>query len=102
MKSKFSKLKPWSKALRYARLRCRHEKVGKGWYFRKGIKCLLTSEEVKILWYRDKAFWMNKPTLDRIKREGDYTFENCRFLEFLDNLERKLFIKGAEDRSNEV
>ena len=53
-----------------------------------GRKCTLTKEEIAHLWVRDRAYRMKQPTLDRIDTHGDYTYENCRFLERSDNLRR--------------
>jgi hypothetical protein len=46
---------------------------------------LITPNEIKELWFRDKAFEMKKPSIDRKDNDGDYTFNNCRFMEKDDN-----------------
>jgi len=76
------KYTPWIKHWYNARTRCVN-KNSTNWksYGCRGIKCLLTKEEIKILWFRDKAYLMKHPTIDRIHNDGDYTFKNCRFLE---------------------
>lgn len=51
-------------------------------YGGRGIKCLITKEEIKELWFRDKAFEMKKPSIDRKDNDGNYTFDNCQFLEY--------------------
>jgi hypothetical protein len=43
-------------------------------------------EEAKILFERDKAWDLVKPSLDRMDPDGDYTFTNCRFIEHQDNI----------------
>lgn len=54
-------------------------------YGGRGIKCLITELELKELWFRDKAYEMEIPSIDRINNDGDYTFNNCRFLEHREN-----------------
>jgi hypothetical protein len=51
-------------------------------YGGRGIKCLITAEEIKFLMERDGYWNMKNPSIDRIDNDGDYTFENCQFLEF--------------------
>ena len=58
------------------------------WYGGRGIKCLLTTKELKELWIRDKAFEMEFPTIDRIDNDGNYTFDNCQFIENIDNVKK--------------
>jgi hypothetical protein len=62
------------------------------YYIDKGIECLISEEEVKYLWFRDKAYLMEQPSIDRKNSNGNYTFDNCQFLEFDEN-RRKAVIK---------
>lgn len=56
----------------------------------RGIKCLITVEELKILWFRDKAFLLNKPSIDKEENNNkNYTFENCRYIEKSQNSARQ-------------
>jgi len=58
-----------------------------GKYFARGIRCLISLEEVKSLWIRDKANLLKRPSIDRING-GHYKLENCRFIEFRENASR--------------
>lgn len=80
---------PWARPREYARRRCvdpKHREY-KG-YGGRGIKFMLTMEDAKRLFERDNARSLKKPSLDRIDPDGHYSFENCRFIEFLDNITR--------------
>jgi len=59
-------------------------------YGGRGIKCLITLEEIKRLWFRDKAYLLKQPSIDRIDNDGDYTYENCRFIERNENKPHRL------------
>lgn len=51
-------------------------------YGAKGITCDLTSATLKVIWMRDEAWKLKKPSLDRIDSSGNYTLSNVRFIEF--------------------
>lgn len=78
-------LTPWKDCLYAIRIRCLNHPT----YTRRGIKCHLSMEDIKILWFRDNAFKMEKPSIDRINNEGDYSFNNCRFIELKENVGRQ-------------
>lgn len=67
--------KPWAKTLVSIKGRCRGKKR---WHYKQGIKCLITLKELEVLWYKDKAYTMKRPSIDRLKG-GHYTFENCKY-----------------------
>lgn len=50
-------------------------------YGGRGIKCLITEEELRKLWFQDCAWRLKKPSIDREDNDGDYTYNNCRFIE---------------------
>lgn len=77
---------PWLSHLTDANTRCNNPKFIR--YYRyggRGIKCLLTKDEIRELYIRDKAHLLKTPSLDRIDNDGNYTFDNCRFIEKIKN-----------------
>lgn len=65
------------------------------YYGGRGIGFLITIEELIKLWFRDKAYNMKQPSIDRIDNDGHYTYENCRFIELSENTK-----KSNIDRKN--
>lgn len=63
---------PWRRPFYSARNRCNNPKSKdyKHYALKKAIKFLLTLEDVKYFWFRDKAYLMSKPSLDRIDPIG--------------------------------
>jgi hypothetical protein len=51
------------------------------YYGGRGIKNELTLEDIIFLWVRDNAKKMKQPSIDRKDANGNYTLENCRFIE---------------------
>lgn len=81
--SKHKKTEPWFFTWQSVKRRCNYPKArGYKHYGGRGIKNYLSKEQIKILWFRDKANKMIKPSIDRIDRNAHYTFDNCRFIEF--------------------
>lgn len=58
------------------------------YYGERGIKCFITEKELKTLWIRDKAWELEMASIDRIDNNGNYTFENCRFIELQENIKK--------------
>ena len=78
---------PWLFHRKNAQQRCDNpNNISYDWYGGKGIRCLLTKEDVEILYLRDNARDMKRPSIDRINSDGHYCFKNCRFMEFSDNI----------------
>jgi len=76
-------LPPWNKTYLSISNRC---SFYGSTYYKKGIKNLITREELKSLWFRDKAYLMEKPSIDRIDSNKHYTLENCRYIEYAENI----------------
>ena len=77
----WSRKYPWKKRYNVLRYRCANETS----YIEKGIKVLLTRDDIKTLWFRDKAYEMKEPVIHREKDNEHYTIENCKFLERKDH-----------------
>lgn len=75
---------PWVKSWLGMRARCQDQK--RETY--KRIKSLISKEELKFIWFRDKGYLLKQPSLDRVNTTGDYTFNNCRYIELSENVRR--------------
>ena len=75
-------MNPWNKTLVGIKSRCNHPVKN---YGAKGVKAKITVDELKFLWFRDKAYSMKIPSIDRIDSNGDYEIGNCRYIELSEN-----------------
>jgi hypothetical protein len=62
-------------------------------YGGRGIRAHIKFDEIISLWKRDNADSLKQPSLDRIDNDGNYTVENCRFIEFRENQLRSVIGK---------
>ena len=76
---KWREKNPWRRSYDNAKTRC------KGVYAKYGRKFNMTIDDFKELWFRDKAYLMTQPSIDRIDTNGDYIKSNCRYMETDDN-----------------
>ena len=87
----YNEKEPWKRVYYNAKARCENPNNSRYKYYGgRGIKFLLTMKQVKFLWFRDKAYFLDIPSIDRIENNGHYTLDNCRFIEHVDNV-----IKGS-------
>jgi len=92
------KNKPWLSSYYNARIRCNNKKhVSYKYYGAKGISFLMTQEDFKFLWFRDKAYLMKRPSIDRKNSKGDYILGNCKFIELKKNV-----IKALKERYDKI
>lgn len=78
---------PWLRTLRGIKSRCTDPaNISYKSYGGKGIKNFLTGEDLKFLWFRDRAYEMKRPSIDRLDINKHYTLGNCRYLEWLVNI----------------
>lgn len=94
----YKKRKPWVRFVEWARRRCNCTDPEQWFpnYGAKGIICDLTAPQLEIVWRRDRADLMKRPSLDRINPLGNYTFDNVRFIEFNFN-SRLAWDKAVQD-----
>ena len=86
---KYTETHPWMRSYKNARLRCTCVSCGSYQrYGGKGIKFRMSSKDFKQLWFRDKAYEMDRPSIDRIDNNGNYEISNCRYLELSENSKR--------------
>jgi hypothetical protein len=99
----YIKNNPWLPSIYNAKKRCVNPNDKRYYrYGARGIKCLLSVQEAKELWFRDKAFEMKKPSIDRKDVNKNYTFGNCQYIEFLENTVKDKYKKIYEIRNNKV
>ena len=83
---KYKTTYPWKRHFSRAKARCQNKNTTNYCrYGGRGIKFLMTKEDFKFLWFRDKAYNMKKPSTDRIDNDGNYELSNCRFIEQSEN-----------------
>lgn len=81
-KNNLYKTNPWKKTFVNIKERCNNKNC-KDYpnYGASGIKCLITSEELKRLWFRDKADLLDSPSIDREHKDRSYELNNSQYIE---------------------
>ena len=80
----WQKKKPWHATYCRVKARCKMDEK----YISNGIMHLMSPEDFKYLWFRDKAYLLDKPSIDRIDNNGSYYLANCRYVELSFNAGR--------------
>lgn len=79
-------IKPWFTSFDKAKQRCNNpNNTAYKYYGGRGIKFLMVLGDFENLWFRDKAYEMDRPSIDRIDSNGNYEINNCQFIELSEN-----------------
>lgn len=81
---KYFKNNPWMYHLELSRGRCKNNPYYNGENGRKVLNTL-TRDQIKFIWFRDVAWNLKKPSINRINTEGCYSLDNCEFIELAVN-----------------
>lgn len=76
------KFNPWARTFDNIRSRKKHFKNYKN------RKITITLNNLKSLWFRDKAWLLKRPSIDRKDNTKGYSFKNCRYIELAKNVQR--------------
>lgn len=77
---------PWRITHQSIRQRCLNKKCRSyARYGGRGIKLLMTPNDFKFLWFRDKAYLMKCPSIHRINHDSHYQLDNCMYIEWIEN-----------------
>ena len=76
----------WASHYKNAKQRCNNlTHISFPYYGGKGIKLLMSIDDFKYLWFKDKAYKLKRPSIDRIDNSGNYELSNCKFIELHEN-----------------
>lgn len=84
------KKNPWYNHYAHTRQRCTNpNNIKFKNYGGRGIKLLMTVDDFRFLWFRDKAYLLNRASIDREDNDGHYELSNYRFMELGKNSSRR-------------
>jgi hypothetical protein len=92
---------PWIKTFNSIETRCNNPKCASYIYYGgKGIKNFLKPKDLEYLWFRDKAYLMKRPSIDRKNSNSYYTVKNCRYIELSKNVIKRHIPKTYKKRKD--
>jgi hypothetical protein len=80
----YSKDRPWIKYYDHSKFRCCYSTQKRHKYY-KNLEFNMTPNDFKFLWFRDRAWLLEKASIDRIDSKKEYNLNNCRFIELKQN-----------------
>lgn len=80
----WKKSHPWFAAYCSCHVRCNKNK--KCNYWKRGIQLLMKLNDFKTIWFRDKAYLLKHPSIHRIDVNGNYSIDNCKYIEWIENI----------------
>ena len=87
----------WIKHYEMAQYRCKNPNSPDYLnYGGRGIRLIATKKDFKSVWVRDKAWKLKRPSIDRKDNDGNYSYENIRFIELSENSKRRTNKKGGK------
>lgn len=102
IKKRYVNTHPWYRHLEAAKRRCNNPKTNKYYlYGGKGIRCLMNTNEIREIWFRDEAFNLSFPSIDRIDSNKNYTKDNVRFIEHKENSRLGSLKRWAEKKEKQ-
>lgn len=58
-------------------------------YGKRGVRAEISFAELVALFNRDKGWLLKHPSIDRIDNDGNYSKDNCRFIEMEENTHKR-------------
>ena len=86
---------PWVKTYHRIYSRCSKSSNRKTY---KDLQIKISISDLKKIWFRDKAWLLKRPSIDRIDNNKGYTFKNCRYIELSENCRKQWDKYKAENR----
>jgi len=88
----YKKNHPWITHYNSAKYRCNSPKCDSyRFYGGRGVEFLMTVADFRFLWFRDQAWLLKRPSIDRKDSDGNYELDNCQFMELVANKKKQRF-----------